>query len=121
MFSDQEQKKVIRFEVAGKPVPKKRPRVTSRGTYTPKETVSYERSIAWAAKAAVGCMAPTDKQCSVSLSFYETKADIDNLIKSALDGMNGVIFIDDRQVHHVEASRLTGEPKTVVEVIINGS
>lgn len=107
---------MIRFEVSGRPVPKKRPRVTSKGSYTPKETVVYERSIAWAAKAAMGPRAPTEKQCFVRMAFYGSSGDIDNLGKSCLDGMNGVVYKDDRQVTRIEASKESGDPKTVVEV-----
>lgn len=107
---------MIRFEVSGRPVPKKRPRVTSKGAYTPKETVAYERSIAWAAKAAMGPRVPTEKKCFVRMAFYGSSGDIDNLEKSCLDGMNGVVYKDDRQVMRVEAEKTDGAPKTIVEV-----
>lgn len=121
ILSDQESENhvliAIRFELAGLPVPKKRPRVTARGTYTPKQTVDYERSIAWSAKAAMGHRTPTENKCSVKLVFQGSKADLDNLAKSAIDGMNGIVYKDDRQVVRIDAEKTGGEPKTIVEVI----
>lgn len=37
--------KVVRFEVWGEPKSKQRPRVTQRGTFTPKETIEAEKRI----------------------------------------------------------------------------
>jgi len=90
--------------VKGKPVAKQRPRLVGTRVYTPKETHDYEALVRTAArragvKAIVGSV-------SLSVSFYmPTKhhVDVDNLLKSVMDGLNGVAYEDDTQVVHVQA------------------
>lgn len=115
---------MLQFDIEGVPVPKGRPKFTSRAgfmrTYTPKKTVEYELVARAAAKSAMG---PTDlletpvgvylyfrlpipkshskKRREACLSGFEKpikKPDIDNLAKSILDGFNGVIWKDDSQI-----------------------
>jgi Holliday junction resolvase RusA-like endonuclease len=38
-----------------------------------------------------------------------TKPDLDNLIKFVLDAMNGIVFLDDSQITHIEADKNYGE------------
>jgi hypothetical protein len=44
---------------------------------------------------------PTDENLSILIIYFyqgETTLDVDNIAKSLLDGLNGVLFRDDRQV-----------------------
>jgi Holliday junction resolvase RusA-like endonuclease len=55
----------------------------------------------------------------VNVTFYGARpnADIDNLLKSVLDAIQGVLIVDDKQVAAVEAQRMTlpgGEAHTVI-------
>lgn len=106
--------------VEGEPIGKGRPRVSSRsGTvYTPRKTVAYEDALRFAAKLSkdrLG-MAPAiaiirafsepptswsqkKKKVAVGGRVQKiTKPDIDNVVKSALDGIQDVCFEDDRQI-----------------------
>ena len=47
----------------------------------------------------------------------ESKPDLDNIIKAVLDGCNGVVFRDDKQVVSIHAAKEYGEAPGV-EVII---
>lgn len=112
----------IEFFVEGTPVPKARARVTRSGhTYTPAKTVAWEQLVAWKAKIARGPRPILTGKVSVSLEFYGARAnaDIDNLAKAVLDGMNGVIYTDDKQVSQMEAIRSsdTGLPKGVLVLV----
>lgn len=108
--------------VDGRPQPKERPRINrATGTiYTPHKTQRAEAHVADLWKASKGPCYPKGTQVHVYLAFDEDgtavvvtpvssdikislRADIDNLIKTVLDGLNGVAWEDDTQVVKVEA------------------
>ena len=91
--------KVVRFEVPGEPRSKGRPRVTQRGTYTPKETLVAERIVrdAWRATGEE----PFRFQLLVEIDFYngnKRRRDLDNMAKLVLDALNKEAYDDDNQV-----------------------
>ena len=114
----------IHFQVEGDPKGKGRPRFTRAGkftrVYTDKQTLDYEALIKFFAAEAMGSTDPLETPVSVflyirhgvpqSYSKKRTEAclsgleqpckkpDIDNIAKTYLDGMNGVVFLDDTQV-----------------------
>ena len=101
----------IEFFVPGRPVPKGRPRVTKSGfAYTPKRTREWESVVAWHAKLARGFRPIIEGPVAVRLAFCGARvtADIDNLAKAVLDAMNRVVYLDDRQVRDVRATREVG-------------
>jgi Holliday junction resolvase RusA-like endonuclease len=55
---------------------------------------------------------------SVWFCGARANADIDNLLKSVLDAIQGVIIVDDKQVQMVEARKepADGEPNTHVQI-----
>ena len=114
----------IHFQVEGDPKGKGRPRFSRAGkftrVYTDKQTLDYEALIKFFAAEAMGSTDPLETPVSVflyirhgvpqSYSKKRTEAclsgleqpckkpDIDNIAKTYLDGMNGVVFHDDTQV-----------------------
>lgn len=91
--------RVVMFSVPGEPRSKQRPRVTKRGTFTPKETLEQERQVrnAWLATGEE----PFQFQVIVTIDFYnftKHRRDIDNMAKLVLDGLNKWAFLDDHQV-----------------------
>ena len=91
----------VKIIVPGRPVPKGRPRLGVRGRevyiYTPPETKEYEEFVGWVAKFA-GCK-PISGPVEVEIWCYlKGKADVDNLCKSILDGLNRIAYKDDDQV-----------------------
>lgn len=107
------------IEIPGTPVPKQRPRLASGRVFTPPKTHAAEELIAWKARAAGVRISTSD--VSVTAGFYFTgkrRGDIDNLVKTVLDALNGVAYVDDRQVVHLQAAVVLGasEAKTVIEV-----
>ncbi len=116
------------FFVAGKPQGKARPRVTRRGTYTPKATKDYEQRVRVAFMQAKGNVKnqsamplfPADICVSAEIvAYYEipkswsrkkraaaiegrirptVKPDTDNIAKIILDSLNGLAYADDKQV-----------------------
>lgn len=110
------------FIVNGPPIGKQRPRVTKHGTYTPAETAKFERRVGLGAMAARGIQRwPLDARYRVTIWAHFPDArrrDIDNIAKSCLDGMIGVLFGDDSQVDslRVERSIDREQPRTEVTV-----
>lgn len=97
---------MIEFVVHGNPVPKGRPRLgKGNQTYTPKVTKDWEKTVGeWCNTVTRGDRFECD--VSVWLVFYRRTrhtVDLDNLIKSVLDGMNGVAYTDDTQVVEIHA------------------
>lgn len=115
---------VLTFSMSGTPRAKGRPRTTVRGgfatVYTDAKTKKYEASVADLSRKAMREKPPISGAISVSLRFrmpipksetkpvkaamaagevpHTSKPDIDNLQKAILDGMNGIVFVDDSQI-----------------------
>lgn len=133
----------IHFQVKGDPKGKGRPRFSRVGSFTKvysdKQTLTYEAMIATFAKQAMGGTEPLKTPVSVflyvrlpipqsypkkrreaCLSGAEKpckKPDIDNIAKTYLDAMNGVIFVDDTQVIDLHVKKLYAE-KAGVDVMV---
>lgn len=113
----------VAFNYYGDPVPKARPRVTSRGIYTPKTTQDFEAAVKKEAVAAAAHLnGPTDQPVRMRLRLYLRRAkswtirkqkllmgrahsqrpDLDNLVKSVVDACEGVIYVDDKQIYKMD-------------------
>jgi len=103
----------VTFEVEGKPVPKARARVVTKGkrrfAFTPKKVKDWETIVKNEAKKHFEM--PFAWPVMVSLTFFmhrpktrrlefwvSTTPDLDNLEKSVLDGLNEVAYTDDKLV-----------------------
>lgn len=109
----------IEFTINGECVPKARPRFSKFGhVYTTPKTRAYENIVkSTAIDNRVPCVTTALRvelviYKSIPKSFSKAKRklanegkiypiakpDIDNYVKSVLDGLNGVLFIDDKQI-----------------------
>jgi Holliday junction resolvase RusA-like endonuclease len=124
----------VTFEVEGRPVPKARARVVTRGkrrfAFTPKkvkewETVvkeeavkHFERPFAWPVVVSLIFYMPRPK--SRRLDFWVTTTpDLDNLEKSVLDALNEVAYDDDKLVVAKSSSKryvTDGPPRVRITV-----
>jgi Holliday junction resolvase RusA-like endonuclease len=133
----------IMFTVYGEPIAKGRPRVTTRGkfpvVYTPEKTRTYETEVGMMAKAAMGNTEPLEgaleafiyvtfpvpasyskKRTEACLSGSEKhikKPDLDNVIKSVIDGMDKIVFENDSQITSIHSTKVYGEVAKV-EVVV---
>ncbi len=134
---------VVTFTIDGPPHGKGRPRFRRFGnfvsTYTDAKTKSYETLVKEAATKAMGNSPPLEGpvrlDCIVRLPVPKSypkkrseaclngsewptkKVDIDNIVKSVSDAMNGIVFIDDSQVVILRAVKTySAEPGVDVKV-----
>lgn len=124
--------KWVRFVVTGIPQPKQRPRQGRsrngvRVFYTPPETRNYETLVGYVARSVMAGREPSSGLLFARLCFFlpvpnrvtakerekaatgvlwaSGKPDLDNLVKAVLDGCNGIVFKDDRQVVRLSAEK----------------
>ncbi len=106
---------VIEFFIEGRPVGKERPRVVSKGghafAFTPRKTKDYEKYIsacALQARNAQRIFQPLEGAVTVKMQVTfanHVHPDLDNVIKAVLDGMNKIIYCDDKQVERLECTK----------------
>ena len=119
---------MIKFIVAGRPVPKARPVVPRNGRpFTRKSTLEYEKKVrdayrasgstnyfngeALAADIRYYFKIPKNtsrkaREALVNNPWYTKKKDLDNLAKSVLDALNTVAFTDDSQIVSMYLSKV---------------
>ena len=112
--------------VQGTPCGKGRPRFTKTGhTYTPDKTANYENLIASEARRVMAGRAALEIPVAIEIEVFfappaswskkkfadaldrahVSKPDLDNVVKLALDALNGIVFKDDSQVYSITASK----------------
>lgn len=111
--------------IPGKPYPLKRPRRSANGgMFDPAENRAAKSAIGTIARQSIS--APINGAVNVKIqfnmarpkshfgkkylrdsapTFHGQKPDIDNLIKTVFDGLNGVAWADDAQVNEIRASK----------------
>lgn len=99
----------VSFRVEADAISKGRPRVTSRGTFTPKRTREFEKLVRASAAAVRPLEWKIDGRYRVEICIMpktRRRADIDNQAKAILDGLNGVFYRDDYQVDQLAIERI---------------
>lgn len=104
--------------VPHKPVPKGRPRMTRRGrVFTPKRTLDAETLVAeaWSDNpkftGEVGIVMLLGSDGTLITVFpheaepQKLRGDIDNYVKTIMDGLNGKAWDDDKQVTYLVAEK----------------
>lgn len=113
--------------------------------YTPQKTLDYEHYVAWCFTQSYPNATPLTQPLEVEIIFSfglnkndytpkgkltknglkklngelfpTTKKDVDNLIKSVLDGLNGIAYKDDKQVIKIKAFKTySEEPKADIYI-----
>ena len=116
---------MIHISIETKPLPKARPRFLrhSGRVYTPQKTLSFEAIIANSARRQITTPLEGAIHLRVVFNFIRAKSskktmhtqrpDIDNLLKSVMDGLNGVAFIDDCQVTKLECEKQFADKESI--------
>lgn len=112
---------MIRFTVPGQPLPAERPqRVSRKGGkgfvwITPDKTLDAEARVAAAFRQQVpGHVTDTTCAWAIQARFYRetlVTADLDNMLKVVLDGLQGVLLANDSQVADLHGIRHLGAGK----------
>lgn len=108
--------------VPGKPLGKQRPRLGRNGkAYTSQQTRDNETKIAKAAAKVIHEPFVERGVCVTVECYFSSKvhSDIDNVIKSAMDGMNGIAYTDDKLVDELHGFVFyceKGEERMVIKV-----
>ena len=116
---------LLKMWIPGEPVPKGRPRLGANGNVrTPESTVDGENWVrSCLIQATVGMTINPKGEFEV-LVFYFCRSkvtDLDNLIKLDLDALNGYVWMDDRQVTHIDATlyRIERDLDPGTQLVIN--
>lgn len=127
------------FTVPGEPVAQGRPRVTTINgnprMYDAPKSASYKGVVAMFASQAMRGRAPMEGSVMMIIKVKKKvprswskkkqaqalsgeikptgRPDVDNYTKAILDGINGIVFMDDSQVTYLTVSKLYGEQPEV--------
>lgn len=97
------------LDIPGPPVGKARPRVYGRHAITPKKTLDAEARIFTEFRRAYPDAQPLDGEVLMFVEFWmprQGKPDLDNLLKTVMDALNGVAYRDDAQITRLNAAKI---------------
>ena len=113
------------FSLEIEPLPQCRPRFSRGRVFEPARITAYKRSVAAAARTAMAGAPPLAGAVEVKIRFSRKFAatsrrfgDLDNLAKSAMDALNGVIWLDDAQIVKLELEKFKS-PTPLLEVHVD--
>lgn len=129
----------INFVIPGRVQAKQRPRFNGKFAYTPKQTVEYENWIRTCLLDKYKEIKPFEEPLKAKIiAYYEipkstskkkkqqmlnceifptVKPDTDNIAKSILDSLNGIAYLDDKQIVKLEIEKYYSQaPSTVVMI-----
>jgi Holliday junction resolvase RusA-like endonuclease len=133
----------LTFTVPGPPVAKGRARAFRLGNqvrlHTPEKTARYENLVAMTAQTAMGDRPLIEGAVAVEIVLFTaipsswsqkkrsaalkgvirptTKPDCSNVLKAIEDGMNGIVFVDDKQITDVRVRKFYGEVPSAAVVV----
>jgi len=99
---------MITFWVSGEPTPKQSYRHSKHGNYQPERVRDWQELLGWKAKEAFKGD-PLTGQIALDLTFYRKSkrvCDIDNLSKTVLDALEGILFENDNQIAELHIYKL---------------
>lgn len=119
---------LVEFTIPGEPLPKQRPRSKNgQQPFTPKVTRDAEKRVAAAFTTAHPEWTLLDGPVRVWVDFHRRTyraVDVDNLLKLVTDALNGIAWVDDKQITDLRGVRLYGardDARTVVHIHTEGA
>ncbi len=111
----------VKIVIPGRPVPYVR--MTQRGKFVKsraKKYLEYKNSIGWIAKTKI--KTPTSASICITVKVYingNKQGDADNYLKTAMDGLNKIAYIDDIQVIKASVEKIPCDKKEErMEIVI---
>jgi len=107
--------KMIKLTIPGRPVPCVR--MTQRSKFANPQAqryLDYKQAVGLIGKSKINQPIPKTYSASVSMEFWLFGGqiiDLDNLIKSICDSLNGIAWVDDKQVVEIIARRYKSPDK----------
>jgi Holliday junction resolvase RusA-like endonuclease len=105
---------IVELVVPSRPVPWKAPTTTRTGhSFKDKKLVEWQKLVAGQAAIAMGSRYPHPGPIDLTLRFELTRKpgsvpDLSNLTKALEDSLQGIVFVNDRWVSHIDATRRIG-------------
>lgn len=136
-------KPLVSFTIKATPEPQLRPRIANVAghphVYDPKNTRDFKRIVSTLASAEMGKTEPIDGPIKVSFTFYRpvkqsltkyefdrrafgdelptVKPDLSNYLKATEDALNGVVWVDDREITtEVIKKRYSTTPRIALKI-----
>lgn len=124
---------LISFIISGTAIPKARPRATKIGNraviYTPTQTKQFENYVMLVAsqyapkelltsalEMELDFFLQRSKSLPKKIRYHTKKPDIDNLAKSVMDALEGIIYANDAQVISLRVTKDYGAPLCRVRI-----
>lgn len=113
------------FTIPGQPLPKQRPRFSRGHSYTPEATRTAEARVASSFTGQAGLTHSITEPLTGPLRFVarfyrrnNVTADLDNLLKLPGDALNGLAWVDDKQIKSIRADMHIDRdnPRTEIEI-----
>lgn len=98
---------VLHWRIDGNVQPKERPRKGKYGNfYTPAKTKKYEQ---WVKMSFMSVYEPVrdadhEWEVDIEINYKGRRPDLDNCMKGILDGLNNVLWVDDKQVRSLKGT-----------------
>ena len=119
----------MKYTIPINPVPASRPKVSKYSTYYGKKYTAFRKEVTPLIEDME--LTPIEGPITLSITFNISKAksskleypsgDIDNYCKAIMDSLNGHLYIDDKQVVHLLASKqfVEGSGSIVIDCLPN--
>src|SRR6185436_14767242 len=115
-----ERELILEMTVPGEPLPWQRASRSGHRSYKPAKILNHERTIELMTLAA-GVRNPTRRPVILDVDFFmgnQRRCDLDNLVKTVGDALNGAAWVDDSQIIALFAAKLVDRdrPRTELRV-----
>ncbi|MBR6887012.1 MAG: RusA family crossover junction endodeoxyribonuclease [Selenomonadaceae bacterium] len=116
---------MIKIDAHLEPVPFPRPSSRGRQRFNPPRYSEFKDALGYYAKLAMAGREPLTGAIKLRADFYKRKpknptsrnwGDADNHLKAVMDALNGICYLDDRQITDARATKHFGEPHISIEL-----
>jgi crossover junction endodeoxyribonuclease RusA len=95
------------FEVQGQAVPKQSFRYARGRSFQTASVREWQNAVGWAAREQLGnVMLGGDLRVKIQFFLQRDAADLDNLAKGVLDGMQGIVYKNDIQIKELHLVKM---------------